>query len=152
MVFAVPISVYTLSLPLPYLPEGGTTLSPFFMLGCAILVCGLYMYNTTRPARNSTEVDWNRPICVTNAEGKVPVLQLALWPRWNVFSPTASKLYILRIIIIIIIIYFLFFGGESIYFPCFKGFLTCFCFFFVHVLLLIVEAYSPRLLIIYRNL
>ncbi|CAL5204567.1 unnamed protein product [Lathyrus oleraceus] len=57
LMLSVPISVYTLSLPLPYLPEGGTTLSPFFMLGCAILVCGLYMYNTTRPARNSTEVD-----------------------------------------------------------------------------------------------
>jgi hypothetical protein len=57
MVFAVPISVYVLSLPLPYLPEGGTTLSPFFLLGCAILVCGLYTYNTTRPARNSSEVD-----------------------------------------------------------------------------------------------
>ncbi|XP_058786302.1 protein CLT2, chloroplastic isoform X1 [Vicia villosa] len=57
LMLSVPISVYTLSLPLPYLPEGGTALSPFFLLGCAILVCGLYMYNTTRPARNSSEVD-----------------------------------------------------------------------------------------------
>lgn len=57
LMLSVPISVYVLSLPLPYLPEGGTTLSPFFLLGCAILVCGLYTYNTTRPARNSSEVD-----------------------------------------------------------------------------------------------
>lgn len=56
MVFAVPVSVYILSLPLPYLPEA-TSLSPFFLLGCGVLVCGLYLYNTTRPARNSSEID-----------------------------------------------------------------------------------------------
>ncbi|XP_061371732.1 protein CLT2, chloroplastic-like isoform X2 [Gastrolobium bilobum] len=56
VMLSVPISVYVLSLPLPYLPEG-TSLSPFFLLGCAMLVCGLYLYNTTRPARNSSEVD-----------------------------------------------------------------------------------------------
>lgn len=58
MIFAVPISVYILSLPLPYLPEG-TSLSPFFLLGCAILLCGLFLYNTTRPVRSSSEDDWN---------------------------------------------------------------------------------------------
>ncbi|KAK2445408.1 CRT (chloroquine-resistance transporter) transporter [Trifolium repens] len=57
LMLSVPISVYTLSLPLPYLPKGGTSLSPFFLLGCAILVCGLYLYNTTRPARDSSEDD-----------------------------------------------------------------------------------------------
>ncbi|XP_004501668.1 protein CLT2, chloroplastic isoform X2 [Cicer arietinum] len=57
LMLSVPISVYILSLPLPYLPEGGTTLSPFFLLGCAILVCGLYLYNTTRPARKNSEDD-----------------------------------------------------------------------------------------------
>ncbi|RDY00642.1 Protein CLT2, chloroplastic [Mucuna pruriens] len=56
VMLSVPISVYILSLPLPYLPEG-TNLSPFFLLGCAILVSGLFLYNTTRPARNSSEVD-----------------------------------------------------------------------------------------------
>ncbi|KAL2339974.1 hypothetical protein Fmac_007914 [Flemingia macrophylla] len=56
VMLSVPISVYILSLPLPYLPEG-TSLSPFFLLGCAILLCGLFLYNTTRPARNSSEVD-----------------------------------------------------------------------------------------------
>lgn len=71
MIFTVPISVYILSLPLPYLPEG-TNLSPFFLLGCAILVCGLYLYNTTRPARSSSEVDWNGLICVAKADEKIP--------------------------------------------------------------------------------
>lgn len=60
MIFAVPIAIYILSLPLPYLPEG-TSLSPFF--GCAILlcVCGLYLYNTTQPANHSSKADWKRP-------------------------------------------------------------------------------------------
>ncbi|XP_027353819.1 protein CLT2, chloroplastic isoform X2 [Abrus precatorius] len=56
VMLSVPISIYILSLPLPYLPEG-TSLSPFFLLGCAILLCGLFLYNTTRPARNSSEDD-----------------------------------------------------------------------------------------------
>ncbi|CAJ1974054.1 unnamed protein product [Sphenostylis stenocarpa] len=56
VMLSVPISVYILSLPLPYLPEG-TSLSPFFLLGCAILLCGLLLYNMTRPERNSSEVD-----------------------------------------------------------------------------------------------
>ncbi|KAL9312706.1 hypothetical protein ACSQ67_018158 [Phaseolus vulgaris] len=56
VMLSVPISVYILSLPLPYLPEG-TSLSPFFLLGCAILLCGLLLYNTSRPVRNSSEVD-----------------------------------------------------------------------------------------------
>ncbi|KAG2400001.1 Protein CLT2-like protein [Vigna angularis] len=56
VMLSVPISVYILSLPLPYLPEG-TSLSPFFLLGCGILLCGLLLYNTSRPVRNSSEVD-----------------------------------------------------------------------------------------------
>ncbi|KHN08288.1 Crt like 3 [Glycine soja] len=56
VMLSVPISVYILSLPLPYLPEG-TSLSPFFLFGGAILLCGLFLYNTTRPVRNSSEDD-----------------------------------------------------------------------------------------------
>ncbi|MED6130812.1 Protein clt2, chloroplastic [Stylosanthes scabra] len=47
VMLSVPISVIILSLPLPYLPEG-TSLSPVFVLGCAILVSGLYLYNSTK--------------------------------------------------------------------------------------------------------
>ncbi|TKY74417.1 CLT2 [Spatholobus suberectus] len=56
VMLSVPISVYILSRPLPYLPEG-TSLSPFFLLGCTILVCGLFLYNTTQPVRASSEDD-----------------------------------------------------------------------------------------------
>ncbi|XP_020984530.1 protein CLT2, chloroplastic [Arachis duranensis] len=56
VMLSVPISVIILSLPLPYLPEG-TSLSPVFVVGCAILVSGLYLYNTTRAAKNSTKSD-----------------------------------------------------------------------------------------------
>ncbi|RYR47432.1 hypothetical protein Ahy_A07g033360 [Arachis hypogaea] len=56
VMLSVPISVIILSLPLPYLPEG-TSLSPVFVVGCAILVSGLYLYDTTRPAKNSTKSD-----------------------------------------------------------------------------------------------
>ncbi|KAK4387672.1 protein CLT2, chloroplastic [Sesamum angolense] len=41
---AVPIAMYLLSLPLPYLPQG-VRLSPFFHLGSLILVLGLILYN-----------------------------------------------------------------------------------------------------------
>ncbi|KAF1893862.1 hypothetical protein Lal_00002401 [Lupinus albus] len=56
VMLSVPVSVYILSLPLPYLPEG-TSLSPNFVLGCAILVCGLFLYNTARPAKNSSKAN-----------------------------------------------------------------------------------------------
>lgn len=41
---AVPVSIYILSLPLPYLPDGAG-LSTFFIFGSAILVGGLILYN-----------------------------------------------------------------------------------------------------------
>lgn len=41
---AVPIAMYVLTLPLPFLPRG-VTLSPFFHLGSMILVLGLILYN-----------------------------------------------------------------------------------------------------------
>ncbi|GMY24840.1 protein CLT2, chloroplastic, partial [Fagus crenata] len=44
VMLSVPISIYILSLPLPYLQEA-TSLSPFFLFGCLILVSGLIMYN-----------------------------------------------------------------------------------------------------------
>ncbi|KAI7741679.1 hypothetical protein M8C21_002746 [Ambrosia artemisiifolia] len=44
VVLSVPTTIYILSLPLPYLPEG-VTLSPFFLFGSVILVLGLILYN-----------------------------------------------------------------------------------------------------------
>ncbi|XVE60626.1 hypothetical protein DITRI_Ditri05aG0142900 [Diplodiscus trichospermus] len=41
---SVPISIYILSRPLPYLPDGAS-LSPFFLFGSLILVMGLVLYN-----------------------------------------------------------------------------------------------------------
>ncbi|KAL6867305.1 hypothetical protein ACP4OV_015329 [Aristida adscensionis] len=41
---AVPLSIYVLSLPLPYLPEG-TSLNTSFLIGAATLVLGLLLYN-----------------------------------------------------------------------------------------------------------
>ncbi|KAE8812415.1 protein CLT2, chloroplastic-like [Hordeum vulgare] len=41
---AVPLSIYVLSLPLPYMP-GGTSLSTSFLVGAAVLVLGLLLYN-----------------------------------------------------------------------------------------------------------
>ncbi|KAL0368863.1 UNVERIFIED_CONTAM: protein CLT2, chloroplastic [Sesamum calycinum] len=45
---SVPIAIYLLSLPLPYLPKG-VSLSPFFHLGSVILVLGLILYNIPWP-------------------------------------------------------------------------------------------------------
>lgn len=45
---AVPLSIYILSLPLPYIPEG-TNLNAFFIIGTAILVSGLTLYNLPKP-------------------------------------------------------------------------------------------------------
>ncbi|KAG0464335.1 hypothetical protein HPP92_020404 [Vanilla planifolia] len=41
---AVPLSIYILSLPLPYMPEGAS-LNVVFVMGTAILVSGLTLYN-----------------------------------------------------------------------------------------------------------
>ncbi|KAK4352294.1 hypothetical protein RND71_027812 [Anisodus tanguticus] len=52
---SVPLSMYLLSLPLPYLPEG-SSLSPFFLLGSAVLLIGLIMYNIPRTQKRDTEL------------------------------------------------------------------------------------------------
>ena len=49
---AVPISIYVLSLPLPYLPQGAS-LSPFFLFGGVILLLGLLLYNIPQPAKQA---------------------------------------------------------------------------------------------------
>lgn len=52
---AVPISVYIMSKPLPYLP-GGTSLSSNFMIGSIVLVLGLLLYNIpTTPTKQDTK-------------------------------------------------------------------------------------------------
>ncbi|KAM7257002.1 hypothetical protein ACFE04_012743 [Oxalis oulophora] len=55
VMLSVPISIYVLSLPLPYLPEGAS-LSPFFLFGGLILVLGLALYNIPQPANESSKV------------------------------------------------------------------------------------------------
>lgn len=52
--FAVPIAIYVLSLPLPYLPEG-VTLSPFFLFGGVILLMGLLLYNIPQPLKQQED-------------------------------------------------------------------------------------------------
>ncbi|XP_075485157.1 protein CLT2, chloroplastic [Primulina tabacum] len=52
---SVPISIYILSCPLPYLPEG-LSLSPFFVLGSAVLVMGLVVYNVSWPFKHDSNV------------------------------------------------------------------------------------------------
>ncbi|THG07280.1 hypothetical protein TEA_001870 [Camellia sinensis var. sinensis] len=52
----VPISIYILSLPLPYLPEG-VSLSPFFLIGSMILVVGLILYNIPQPLKLDSEIE-----------------------------------------------------------------------------------------------
>ncbi|PKI73098.1 hypothetical protein CRG98_006506 [Punica granatum] len=54
IMLSVPLSIYILSLPLPYLPEG-TSLSPFFVVGSAILVLGLALYNLPRSPRQTSK-------------------------------------------------------------------------------------------------
>ncbi|KAJ3675599.1 hypothetical protein LUZ60_004641 [Juncus effusus] len=56
---AVPISIYILSLPLPYMPHGAK-LSTSFMFGASILVLGLVLYNLPKKTKhkkmNSTAI------------------------------------------------------------------------------------------------
>ncbi|KAK6130535.1 hypothetical protein DH2020_035716 [Rehmannia glutinosa] len=52
---SVPISIYILSLPLPYLP-GGVSLSPFFVLGSLVLVMGLIVYNVSWPLKQDSDI------------------------------------------------------------------------------------------------
>ncbi|XP_011074278.1 protein CLT2, chloroplastic [Sesamum indicum] len=51
---SVPISIYILSLPLPYLPEG-VSLSPFFVLGSVVLMVGLIVYNLSWPLKQDSD-------------------------------------------------------------------------------------------------
>ncbi|PIN19715.1 hypothetical protein CDL12_07599 [Handroanthus impetiginosus] len=53
---SVPIAMYVLSLPLPYLPKG-VSLSPFFHLGTLILVMGLILYNMPWPWKQQSHVE-----------------------------------------------------------------------------------------------
>ncbi|KAL6176767.1 hypothetical protein ACLB2K_053400 [Fragaria x ananassa] len=55
VMLSVPISIYVLSLPLPYL-EAGATLSPFFLFGSAILVLGLILYSIPQPAKDCSKI------------------------------------------------------------------------------------------------
>ncbi|KAK9930179.1 hypothetical protein M0R45_027228 [Rubus argutus] len=55
VMLSVPISIYVLSLPLPYLEEGAT-LSPFFLFGSAILVSGLILYSIPQPTKDVSEI------------------------------------------------------------------------------------------------
>ncbi|XP_010320227.2 protein CLT2, chloroplastic isoform X2 [Solanum lycopersicum] len=52
---SVPLSMYLLSMPLPYLPQG-SSLSPFFLLGSAVLLIGLILYNIPRTQKQDTEL------------------------------------------------------------------------------------------------
>ncbi|XP_078178350.1 protein CLT2, chloroplastic-like isoform X2 [Carex rostrata] len=52
---AVPISIYVLSLPLPYM-QHGTSLNISFIIGSAILVLGLTLYNLPQP-KNELKFD-----------------------------------------------------------------------------------------------
>ncbi|EXB79628.1 hypothetical protein L484_011568 [Morus notabilis] len=50
VMLSVPISIYILSIPLPYLPEG-STLSPYFLFGSLILVLGLILYTLPQASK-----------------------------------------------------------------------------------------------------
>ncbi|KAL8487818.1 hypothetical protein ACS0TY_024219 [Phlomoides rotata] len=52
---SVPISIYILSLPLPYLPEG-SNLSPFFVLGSVVLMVGLVLFNFSLPLKQDSDI------------------------------------------------------------------------------------------------
>ncbi|KAF8117793.1 hypothetical protein N665_0008s0136 [Sinapis alba] len=55
VMLSVPLSVYIMSKPLPYLP-GGTSLSSNFMMGSIVLVLGLLLYNIpTTPTKPDTK-------------------------------------------------------------------------------------------------
>uniref|UniRef100_A0A453K2W4 EamA domain-containing protein n=1 Tax=Aegilops tauschii subsp. strangulata TaxID=200361 RepID=A0A453K2W4_AEGTS len=49
---AVPISIYILSLPLPYIPQGAE-LSASFILGGMVLLTGLILYNLPQSSKES---------------------------------------------------------------------------------------------------
>ncbi|CAA7399419.1 unnamed protein product [Spirodela intermedia] len=51
---SVPIAIYVLSLPLPYIPRGAD-LDGFFMVGTGVLVLGLMLYNLPKPDKPSDQ-------------------------------------------------------------------------------------------------
>lgn len=53
---AVPLSIYMLSLPLPYIPQG-TNLNIYFVIGTVILVLGLMLYNLPRSSNQLSKHD-----------------------------------------------------------------------------------------------
>uniref|UniRef100_A0A453IR32 Uncharacterized protein n=1 Tax=Aegilops tauschii subsp. strangulata TaxID=200361 RepID=A0A453IR32_AEGTS len=53
---AVPLSIYVLSLPLPYMP-GGTSLSTSFLVGAAVLVLGLLLYNLPQNSADQVKTE-----------------------------------------------------------------------------------------------
>ena len=53
---SVPVSIYILSLPLPYIPQGAS-LNTSFIIGTAILVLGLLLYNLPQPATQFSKSD-----------------------------------------------------------------------------------------------
>lgn len=56
VMLSVPISIYILSLPLPYLPEGAS-LSPLFLTGSLMLVLGLVFYYIPQRSKEGTKID-----------------------------------------------------------------------------------------------
>ncbi|KAF3447267.1 hypothetical protein FNV43_RR12447 [Rhamnella rubrinervis] len=52
VMLSVPISIFVLSRPLPYLPEGAI-LSPFFLFGSVMLMLGLILYTLPQPAKQN---------------------------------------------------------------------------------------------------
>lgn len=53
----VPISIYILSLPLPYIPHGAE-LSMSFIIGAAVLLMGLILYNFPQSSSKQSKADW----------------------------------------------------------------------------------------------
>ncbi|KAI3508964.1 hypothetical protein L1887_23987 [Cichorium endivia] len=54
VVLSVPTTIYILSLPLPYLPEG-VSLSRFFLFGSVVLVLGLILYNVPQHSKQDPD-------------------------------------------------------------------------------------------------
>jgi len=53
---AVPISIYILSLPLPYIPHGAE-LSPSFVIGAVVMLMGLILYNLPQSSSKQSKTD-----------------------------------------------------------------------------------------------
>ncbi|XP_077216768.1 CRT (chloroquine-resistance transporter)-like transporter 2 [Tasmannia lanceolata] len=53
---SVPISIYILAQPLPYIPQSDG-LSQFFVIGSCILVLGLLLYNLPKPVKEGSKSD-----------------------------------------------------------------------------------------------